>query len=143
MENVKAVKASRVDMTPQQMVIEFHETYGCPVRSELLADIPEADLRVSLISEELEEYKQALRDKDIVEIADALADIVYVVYGAAACHGIDLDEVIFEVHCSNMSKLDADGNVIKREDGKVLKSNLYQPPDIKSVLDAQSQIAVG
>ena len=71
---------------------------------------------------------------DLVGIADALADIVYVAYGTALTYGIDLDAVLHEVHRSNMSKLGSDGKPLIREDGKVLKSERYFPPDIESVL---------
>ena len=69
--------------------------------------------------------------------ADALADVVYVAYGSAVTYGIDLDAVVREVHHSNMSKLDAQGNPILRKDGKVLKSEQYRPPDVRKVIDEQ------
>jgi predicted HAD superfamily Cof-like phosphohydrolase len=80
------------------------------------------------------EFAEATANRDIVEIADALADIVYVAYGAAITYGIDLDAVFDEVHRSNMTKLDDDGRPIYREDGKVIKSANFRPPDIRSVL---------
>jgi predicted HAD superfamily Cof-like phosphohydrolase len=91
-------------------------------------------LRVDLIEEELDELQLGIDNQDIVEVADALTDLLYVIYGAGQAFGIDLDECFQEVHCSNMSKLGQDGRVIKREDGKVLKPNTYFPPDIASVL---------
>lgn len=91
-------------------------------------------LRVDLIEEELDELQLGIDNQDIVEVADALTDLLYVIYGAGQAFGIDLDECFQEVHCSNMSKLGEDGRVIKREDGKVLKPNTYFPPDIASVL---------
>ena len=91
-------------------------------------------LRVALIQEELDELCVAVDENDIVGIADALADILYVTYGAAASFGIDLDACFAEVHRSNMSKLNAEGKPVYRVDGKILKSNLYTPPDLKKVL---------
>jgi predicted HAD superfamily Cof-like phosphohydrolase len=90
-------------------------------------------LRVDLI-EELDELQLGIDNQDIVEVADALTDLLYVIYGAGHAFGIDLDECFNEVHLSNMSKLGEDGRVIKREDGKVMKPNTYFPPDIESVL---------
>ena len=91
-------------------------------------------LRIDLIEEELDELHLGIDNQDIVEVADALTDLLYVVYGAGHALGIDLDECFQEVHQSNMSKLGEDGRVIKREDGKVLKPDTYFPPDLKSVL---------
>lgn len=121
-------------MTCQEMVREFHERFDLSVRTEpSLVPYDEGALRYSLIAEELREYDTALAKGDIVEIADALADLAYVVYGAALTHGIDLDAVLREVHRSNMAKLH-NGTVIKREDGKVLKPEGWQPPNIEAVL---------
>jgi predicted HAD superfamily Cof-like phosphohydrolase len=92
------------------------------------------NLRVDLIEEEFDELRDGIEAKDIVEVADALTDLLYVIYGAGHAFGIDLDECFNEVHLSNMSKLGEDGRVIKREDGKVMKPNTYFPPDIASVL---------
>lgn len=91
-------------------------------------------LRLDLIEEELDELHLGVDNQDIVEVADALTDLLYVVYGAGHAFGIDLDECFQEVHQSNMSKLGEDGRPIKREDGKVLKPDTYFPPDLKSVL---------
>jgi predicted HAD superfamily Cof-like phosphohydrolase len=99
-----------------------------------------AELRVRLLVEEVDEYAAASRSKDLVGIADALADIVYVAYGAALTYGIDLDVVLSEVHRANMSKLDADGRPSYRSDGKVVKSPRYSPPDVKGVLARQSAL---
>jgi predicted HAD superfamily Cof-like phosphohydrolase len=92
------------------------------------------DLRIRLIAEELQELCEAVEKEDIIEVADALADLLYVVYGAGHAFGIDLDECFEEVHESNMSKLDDDGNPIYRDDGKVLKSDNFFEPDLKRVL---------
>ena len=91
-------------------------------------------LRLDLIEEELDELQLGIDNQDIVEVADALTDLLYVVYGAGQAFGIDLDECFQEVHCSNMSKLGEDGRPIKREDGKVMKPSTYFPPNIASVL---------
>lgn len=91
-------------------------------------------LRISLIEEELRELCEAVNDKDIVEVADALADLLYVVYGAGHAFGINLDLAFTNVHVSNMSKLGEDGKPIYREDGKVLKGPNYFPPKIERAL---------
>lgn len=125
-------------MTPYEMVKQFHETYGMGMRDKPTLDIPTKQMRLELVLEEAEEYKQAVKDGDLVEIADALADLVYVAYGAAIEHGIDLDKVLEEVHRSNMSKLHHEtGEPIYREDGKVLKGENYAPPAVKDILEAQ------
>ena len=92
------------------------------------------NLRKDLIEEELDELTYALANKNMVEIADALTDLLYVVYGAGHAFGIDLDDCFAEVHRSNMSKLGPDFRPIKREDGKVMKPATYSPPDLKTVL---------
>ena len=94
-------------------------------------------LRVDLIEEELDELQLGIDNQNIIEIADALTDLLYVVYGAGQAFGIDLDECFQEVHCSNMSKLGEDGRPIKREDGKVMKPSTYFPPDLKTILAGQ------
>jgi predicted HAD superfamily Cof-like phosphohydrolase len=103
------------------------------------ADIDDAlaGLRVALLEEEFSEFVSASERGDLVSIADALADIVYVIYGTALTYGIDLDLALQEVHRSNMSKLGSDGKPLIRADGKVLKSEQYFPPDIASVLRRQ------
>ena len=92
------------------------------------------DLRLNLIDEEFKELKDAVEAKDIVEVADALTDLLYVIYGAGHAFGINLDLAFNLVHASNMSKLDEEGNPIYREDGKVLKGPNYFPPKIKRAL---------
>lgn len=91
-------------------------------------------LRISLIEEELEELKEAIENKDVVGVADALTDILYVTYGAGAAFGIDLDKCFEEVHSSNMSKLDRDGRPIYREDGKILKGPDYFEPNLENII---------
>lgn len=90
-------------------------------------------LRFNLIKEENEEYLEACKNNDIIEIADALGDQLYILFGTILKHGLEhkIEEVYDEIHRSNMSKLDENGKPIYREDGKVLKSNLYFKPNIK------------
>jgi predicted HAD superfamily Cof-like phosphohydrolase len=117
--------------------------FGLPrAASPELAGADLAQLRVGLLREEVGEFADATTARDLVGIADALADIVYVAYGAAVTYGIDLDAAIREVHRSNMSKLDNSGRPVLREDGKVLKSDRYSPPDLASVLAAQTELPV-
>jgi predicted HAD superfamily Cof-like phosphohydrolase len=115
---------------------QFHQAFNLPMRRVPSADIDRAlaRLRVALLQEEVGEFVAASERGDLNGVADALADIVYVAYGTALTYGIDLDAVLHEVHRSNMSKLDSDGKPLIREDGKVLKSERYFPPDIESVL---------
>jgi len=111
------------------------EVFGQQVNCEpTLRDRETQDLRIDLISEELEELQLAITNNDIVEVADALTDILYVVYGAGHAFGIDLDECFMEVHESNMSKLGEDGKPIYREDGKVLKGPGYFPPNLEEIV---------
>lgn len=121
---------------------EFHRAYGLPMRTTPTAevDLDQVDLRQALIDEEVRELAAAARARDLVEVADALADIVYVAYGTAHVYGIDLDAVIDEVHASNMTKLGADGRPVRRADGKILKGPDYRPPDIAAVLAAQAAV---
>jgi len=93
-------------------------------------------LRYSLAKEELDEYLEACKNNDIVEIADALWDQLYILCGTILKHGLQhkIEEVFAEIQRSNMSKLDADGKPIRREDGKILKGPDYTPPDIASIL---------
>jgi len=117
-------------------VAEFHHAFGRPVRRQPSADVDPAlaRLRVDLVQEEVGEFIAASEQGDLIGIADALADIVYVVYGTALTYGIDLDVVLREVHRSNMSKLDSDGKPVLRPDGKVLKSDRYVRPEIAAAL---------
>ena len=124
-----------MDGTNFELVEDFMEAMGQEVNA--VPSFPEEEiqrLRLDLIEEELDELHYAIDNKDMVEIADALGDLLYVVYGAGHAFGIDLDECFKEIHASNMSKLGPDGKPIKREDGKVLKPDTYFPPDLKSIL---------
>ena len=124
-----------MDGTNFELVEDFMEAMGQDVN--VVPTFPEDEiqrLRLDLIEEELDELHYAIDNKDMVEIADALGDLLYVVYGAGHAFGIDLDECFKEIHASNMSKLGPDGKPIKREDGKVLKPDTFFPPDLKSIL---------
>ena len=116
---------------------EFMYTFGQTVRTKptLPIKLPQVSrLRVELIEEELQELRKALEDNDVIEVADALTDLLYVVYGSGHAFGIDLDQCFEEVHSSNMSKLGEDGQPIFREDGKVLKGPNYFKPMLQEVL---------
>jgi predicted HAD superfamily Cof-like phosphohydrolase len=122
-------------MTNFKDVGTFMETFGQEVKTK--PEFPDDDtvsLRIELIAEELNELFDACEKKDIIEVADALTDILYVTYGAGHAFGIDLDKCFKEVQRSNMSKLGEDGKPIYRDDGKVLKGSNYSEPDLKSVL---------
>lgn len=116
-------------------VKNFMETFGQEVKMKPeWPDIETQKLRVELIVEELSELEDANEEQDLVAVADALTDILYVTYGAGHAYGIDLDACFKEVQRSNMSKLGEDGEPIYREDGKVLKGPNFSEPDLKSVL---------
>lgn len=118
-----------------EMVGDFMEKFGQEVKTEpKFPDNETIALRLELIQEELNELREAVGNADIVEVADALTDILYVTYGAGHAFGIDLDKCFEEVQASNMSKLGEDGKPIYREDGKVLKGKNYFQPDLTSVL---------
>jgi predicted HAD superfamily Cof-like phosphohydrolase len=120
---------------PYDKVKVFHEKYGQPVGEEPRFLSPERQaLREALIDEEVQEFKDAIAEGDLVNAFKELADIIYVVQGTAVEMGGDLDKVFTEVHLSNMSKLGEDGKPIYREDGKVLKGPNYHAPDVKTVL---------
>jgi len=119
-------------------VAEFHEVFKIGNADKItLLEEKDYTLRFNLIKEENEEYLDACKNKDIVEIADALGDQLYILCGTILKHGLQhkIEEVFDEIHRSNMSKLDEHGKPIYREDGKVMKSNRYFRPDIKKILD--------
>lgn len=116
------------------MVREFHAAFDHQVRAAPKVDVPEAALRWDLLEEEFMELRNALENEDVIATADSLADLLYVIYGAALTFGIPIDDVLEEVHRSNMSKLGEDGRPVKRPDGKILKGPNYSPPDIEGVL---------
>lgn len=119
-------------------VHHFHETFQIGnADAPTLIDEKDYTLRYNLIKEENEEYLEACKNGDIVEIADALGDQLYILFGTVLKHGLQhkIEEVFDEIQRSNMSKLDENGQPIFREDGKILKSNLYFRPNIKEILD--------
>ena len=128
--------------TPAAMVRAFHQKYGFPVNDRpQLRDKETSVFRYRLLREEFEEYTDAERMRtkpDLIEIADALADMVYVIYGTAITYGIDLDAVVAEVHRSNMTKT-ASGSTVK----KVLKGPGYEPPAIAAILHRDAGQAQG
>ena len=120
-------------------VATFHTSFGIENnQTPTLLDEAGSRLRFELMKEENEEYLEATKHGDMVEIADALGDQLYILCGTLLRHGLQhkIEEVFLEIQRSNMSKLDADGNPIYREDGKVLKSELYFKPDIRSLLNS-------
>jgi predicted HAD superfamily Cof-like phosphohydrolase len=121
-------------MTNFEKVAEFMNAFKQDVETEP-GWTSVSELRYNLIDEELKELRQALDERNLIEVADALTDLLYVVYGAGHSFGVNLDKCFEEVHNSNMSKLDEDGEPIYREDGKVLKGPNYWAPDLKRVLD--------
>jgi len=109
----------------------FMETFGQEVKNRPSFSTSKINnLRYDLIKEELEELKVAMDNKDLLEVADALTDILYVTYGAGHAFGIDLDKCFEEVQSSNMSKLGEDGKPIYNESGKVMKGSKYFKPDL-------------
>jgi predicted HAD superfamily Cof-like phosphohydrolase len=119
-------------------VEEFHTIFRIGNATEIgLISEKDYTLRYNLIKEENEEYLEACKNGDIVEIADALGDQLYILFGTILKHGLQhkIEEVYDEIHRSNMSKLDENGDPIFREDGKILKSQNYFKPDIGKILD--------
>ena len=113
----------------------FMETFGQEVKSKPSFSTDKINnLRYDLIKEELEELKEAMENKDLLEVADALTDILYVTYGAGHAFGIDLDQCFDEVQNSNMSKLGKDGKPIYNETGKVMKGPKYFKPNLSKFL---------
>jgi len=114
----------------------FMETFGQMVRTKpQFPDEKTMQLRYDLIKEELNELEQAMKSKDLKEIADALTDILYVTYGAGFAYGIDLDKCFKEVQRANMSKLGEDGKPIYNEKGKVMKGPNYLEPNLKQFVE--------
>lgn len=116
-------------------VRDFHLAAGLPVNDGVPAVPPPGlvALRRSLVEEEAKEVLEAIDANDVEDIAKELADLVYIAYGTAITYGIPLDKVLREVHRSNMTKV-VDGEVLRREDGKILKPESYEPADVESVL---------
>lgn len=121
------------------MVRQFHDAFGISNAEAPVADIglDGALLRYRLMREENEEYLEAAKNGDLVEVADALGDMLYILCGTMLKHGLEdkIEAVFREIQDSNMSKLDENGKPIYREDGKVMKSALYRKPDIAPLLE--------
>ena len=123
-------------MTNFEKVKLFMKTYGQEVKEKAgFSDAKTNKLRIDLIKEELEELTEAMQDENLLEVADALTDILYVTYGAGHAFGIDLDKCFDEVQNSNMSKLGEDGKPIYNEAGKVMKGPNYFKPDLSKYLN--------
>ena len=122
-------------MTNFEKVKLFMQTYGQEVKAKAnFSDEKTNKLRIDLIKEELEELTKAMDEKDLLEVADALTDILYVTYGAGHAFGINLDKCFDEVQSSNMSKLGEDGKPIYNEAGKVMKGPNYFKPDLSKYI---------
>ena len=121
-------------------VRDFHDAFLISNAEAPTADLSESDylLRHRLMQEENDEYLEAVKNNDLVEIADALGDQLYILCGTILKHGLEnkIEEVFEEIQRSNMSKLDENGKPIYREDGKVMKSKLYFKPNIKAILES-------
>lgn len=117
----------------------FHDAFGIKNADQFTVNEEDSEfqLRYNLLKEENEEYLKACNEGDLVEVADALGDQLYIIFGTLLKHGLQdkIDEVFDEIQRSNMSKLGADGNPIYRADGKVLKGPNYFKPDISDILD--------
>ena len=119
-------------------IMQFHETFGCYIQRSPNGTIPKEikDVRQRILQEEVDELDEAAAKDDIVGVADALGDIIYVALGTVISYGLqDKFEAIFaEIHRSNMSKLDENGRPIYRDDGKILKSKLYTRPELSGII---------
>ncbi len=114
----------------------FMKTFGQEVKNKPSFSTDKINkLRIDLIKEELDEFTEAIKNRDLLEVADALTDILYVTYGAGHAFGIDLDRCFEEVQNSNMSKLDENGKPIYNESGKVMKGPNYFKPDLSKFLN--------
>ncbi len=122
-------------MTNFEKVGIFMTTFGQEVKTKPgLSSEKINNLRINLINEELEEFKQAIKNNDLKEVIDALTDILYVTYGAGHAFGVNLDKCFDEVQKSNMSKLGEDGKPIYNESGKVMKGPNYFKPDLSKFI---------
>ena len=120
---------SSIEISNFEKVGDFMEAFGQEVLVEpIFPDFNLAALRLDLIEEEVQELRDGLGKSSLLEVADALTDILYVVYGAGHSFGIDLDDCFNEVHRSNMTKLGEDGRPMYRDDGKVMKGPNYEEP---------------
>ncbi|MEW2425153.1 MazG nucleotide pyrophosphohydrolase domain-containing protein [Streptomyces nigra] len=128
--------------SPADLVREFHLAFGLDARTTPTEVAPElAAHRGELLAEEAAEVAEVAVTGPLDRLAHELADVVYVAYGTALVHGIDLDAVLAEIHRSNMTKLGPDGRVTRQADGKVLKGDHYEAPDVGTVLRRQGWAA--
>lgn len=132
--------------TVEEALREFHTTYGLVVRDEPIDFSHENDedaelfqLRWNLVQEEHEEFQTAWVGEDLIKLADAICDLVYVLVGTAISLGIPFDRCFAEVQRSNMSKLGEDGKPIVREDGKILKGPFFSPPNLARIIYGERQ----
>jgi len=138
-DEIEFVEMSDMTLKDTIAAVEtFHNAFGIENNYKPTVDLSENEilLRYKLMREENEEYLEAAQNGDLVEVADALGDMLYILCGTILKHGLQdkIAEVFQEIQRSNMSKLDKDGNPIYREDGKVMKSELYFRPDIATIL---------
>ena len=123
---------------PVEAVTAFHQAFGLNVSTNPTVDLPEEikKLRYNLMKEENEEYLEAIKNDDLVEVADALGDMLYILCGTIISHGLQdkMESIFNEIQRSNMSKLDSNGKPIYREDGKVMKGPHYFKPNIAAIL---------
>lgn len=119
-------------MSVTEMVKEFHEATGHPIGTVEFEDEPEVNLRLDLVYEEVRELEEAVSNGDAEATLDALADLAYVTVGFAVGFGWDFDEAFERVHASNMTK--ADGNIKFFDNGKIMKNENYQPPDLSDLV---------
>ena len=127
---------NEIDLNKKAQVEQFHRTYKAYIQN--IPGFPSEEirkLRIDLLSEEFNEYKDAEISNNFVEACDALGDMLYIIYGTCVSYGIPIDEIFNEIHRSNMSKLGKDGKPIYREDGKVLKGPDYFKPNIASIIE--------
>lgn len=119
-------------------IMDFHETFQCYIQKSPNAVIPEdiKEVRQRILQEEVDELEDAAKKEDLVAVADALGDIIYVALGTVISYGLQdkFPDIFAEIHRSNMSKLDEQGKPIFRADGKILKSNLYSAPKLEPII---------
>lgn len=121
----------------QRQVKEFHEMVGAHIEKRPhIPPIEVSKLRERLIQEEFQELVTAMEEADIVEVADALGDLLYVIYGTAISYGLDMEPITDEIHASNMTKFE-DGRPVKDAGGKVLKGKFYKRPNLRPIIEAQ------
>jgi predicted HAD superfamily Cof-like phosphohydrolase len=133
--------------SPEQMLREFHGAAGLTLPDHptlgITAEFVSDKTRQDILDEEVRELAQAVADRDLIGIADALADIVYVAIGTAVTYGLPFDAIFAEVHRSNMTKFGPDGPELRREDGKIVKGPHFEPPRIPEILRLPGRPSAG